>query len=202
MRAFFLVWQWQSVSSILHHSLRSYLLIKPGCFFLEFHLLLSSPLLLQPTPPPHTLCSPSFPHFWSIFYALLHYSQLPFTVHYAFPSFANTFSPFFPSLSFLSSFIFSNFSTPLSFLCFLLWWHHIPLSISPLNNPSLPTTLSAFMFLSTLLWFSLLISYSKHAASIWFQYCLLSSLFYSIFAQMSANVISSKCNWEPAFLDI
>lgn len=57
-------------------------------------------LLFLPTLPPLTLRSQSFPHFWSIFYALLHYSQLPFTVHYLFPSFTNALCTFLSFLHF------------------------------------------------------------------------------------------------------
>lgn len=103
----FLPWQRSSVADVLHHARRCYLqsrkmffaASKP--FFLAFFP--SSPQFLplsQPSPPPLALPSQSIPHFWSIFYALLHYSQLPFTVHYLLPSFTNTL---YTSLSFLQS---------------------------------------------------------------------------------------------------
>lgn len=72
-------------------------------FFLAFPLLLSSSRCLSHPFPPLTLRSQSFPHFWSIFYALLHFSQVPFTVHYLLPSFTNTLCT---SLSFLQSLCF------------------------------------------------------------------------------------------------
>ncbi len=68
---------------------------------LFFSCVSSSPQFLplsQLSHPPPTPCSQSIPHFWSIFYALLHYSQLPFTVHYLLPSLTNILST---SLSFL-----------------------------------------------------------------------------------------------------
>lgn len=65
-----------------------------------FSLFSSVPPALSAIPSPLALPSQSIPHFWSIFYALLHYSQLPFTVHYLLPSFTNTL---YTSLSFLQS---------------------------------------------------------------------------------------------------
>lgn len=53
---------------------------------LSSHFLVTS--VSPPPPPPLLAIHPqSFPHFWSIFYALLHHSQLPFTVHYLLPVF-------------------------------------------------------------------------------------------------------------------
>lgn len=84
------------------------------------------PSLSQPSLPPLTLHSQSFPHFWSIFYALLHYSQLPFTVHYLLPSFTNTLCtslPFLQSLSFppsLSSSALWHFPLLLPFTPFII----------------------------------------------------------------------------------
>ena len=90
-------------------------------FFLRF-LLSSVPPAFSAIPSPLSLpvLSP-FPHFWSIFYALLHYSQLPFTVHYLLPSFTNTLCT---SLSFLQSLCF-----PPSLSSSALW--HFPLLLPP-----------------------------------------------------------------------
>lgn len=74
-------------------------------FFLNFLMSSAVSVFLPPSLPslsllslPSLHLSPSlplyrvslFPHFWSIFYALLHYSLLPFLVHYLLPSFTNT----------------------------------------------------------------------------------------------------------------
>lgn len=103
-------WPWQrsSVADVLHHARRCYLQSRKMFlqhrnlfFFLRFFpLLLSSSGFLSHPLPLLALPSQSIPHFWSIFYALLHYSQLPFTVHYLLPSFTNTL---YTSLSFLQS---------------------------------------------------------------------------------------------------
>lgn len=124
-------------------------------FFLHF-LFPSVPPAFSTIPSPLSLRSQSFPHFWSIFYALLHHSQLPFTVHYLLPSFTNTLCTFLsflqslcfpPSLSHSPSVHYVTFPlllllSPLLALCFLLWLHH-PI-LGTFFNPYLytPSTLS------------------------------------------------------------
>jgi len=80
-------------------------------FFLQF-LFSSVPPAFSSIPSPLSLSVLSLSLiFWSIFYALLHYSQPPFTLHYILPSFPNTL---YTSLSFLQSLCFPS-SFPPSF---------------------------------------------------------------------------------------
>lgn len=153
------------------------------------------------------LHSQSFPHFWSIFYALLHYSQLPFTVHYLLPSFTNTL---YTSLSFSQSLCFPHSFSP-SLSSSALWHFPFPSPLHPLYNlfvSSLGTSShtkhlfypylyfpSSLLFsmpycLSALLSSSLLNWLLEACYVIW--YLMLSLLFYNTNIQMSANIINNN----------
>lgn len=175
-------------------------------FFLHF-LSPSVPPAFSTIPSPLTLRSQSFPHFWSIFYALLHHSQLPFTVHYLLPSFTNTLCTFLsflqslcfpPSLSHSPSVHYVTFPllllvSPLLSLCFLLWLHH-PILGHPLTLIFTPHLHCHSVFIPQCVCTAIILLFKcLFKDVIWF---LMLTVIFTM--HMSASVINNTYNsWFP-----